>query len=470
MFAMSPDPGQLLRPNTKLQPDAADARIVYYANHRLAQVPHLSLLPPDLVDGIKLAALVFPFKVNSYVLENLIDWDAGDSDPMFRLVFPHPDMLGPEKLDRLRFLRDTGDEQALAQAVAGMRDAMNPHSSDQLANMPIFEGVSIEGVQHKYDETALFFAKQGQTCHSYCSFCFRWPQFVQTSAEKFAAEDEAKLLGYLRKRPQVSDLLLTGGDPMVMATRRLAGYLEPLLAPEFSHIRNIRIGTKALSYWPHRFLSERDAGELMALIARLSDAGKQVAIMAHVNHWRELQPEPVHRAAAALRRAGAVIRTQSPVLRHINDDPVVWSRLWTDQVSLGMIPYYMFMERDTGAHHYFGTGIARALAIFQEATASVSGICKTARGPVMSAGPGKVHVTGTIEIRGERYFLLSFLQARQKEWLSRPFLARYSEKASWISDLKPPADQTAFFFEERYSEFIAAKKLVGGEYTLLEDA
>ncbi|MBB3610463.1 lysine 2,3-aminomutase [Rhizobium sp. BK602] len=431
-------------------------KITYYANHRLDHVPQLEKLDPALVEGIRLAALVFPFKVNSYVLDTLIDWEAGEQDPIFRLVFPHPDMLLPEDLASLRRLRNAGDPTLLTAEIMRIRDSMNPHSSNQLTNIPIFDGRHVPGMQHKYQETTLFFAKQGQTCHSYCTFCFRWPQFVKTGADKFEADDGAQMLDYLRTRPDVSDLLMTGGDPMVMTTRRLTAYLEPLLSREFDHIRNIRIGTKAITYNPQRFVTDKDANELLALIARLADAGKHVAVMAHVNHWRELEPEPVHQAIAALRNAGAVLRTQSPVLRHINDDASVWSRMWKDQVELGMVPYYMFMERDTGAHHYFGTGVARALSIYQDASAAVSGICKTARGPVMSAGPGKIHVLGRLSHGGREHFILSFLQARKKEWLNRPFLADYSETARWLDDLTPSGGDNAFFFTHEYQQMMAA--------------
>lgn len=433
-------------------------KMVFYANQRIVSVPQLAQIDPKLAHGIRLAALVFPFKVNNYVLDNLIDWEAGEDDPMFRLVFPHPDMLLPEDLSCLDRLHAAGNQADLDKEVARIRARMNPHSSDQLVNVPQFEGHSVEGVQHKYDETALVFPKQGQTCHAYCTFCFRWPQFVKTDVDKFEAGNDGLLYNYLRAHPEISDVLLTGGDPMVMNTRRLTAYLEPLLNSEFAHVRTIRLGTKAISYSPQRFLHGDDAEELLVLISRLADAGKHVAIMAHVNHWRELQPEPVHRAVSALRRAGAVIRTQSPILRHINDKADIWARMWADQVNIGMTPYYMFVERDTGANHYFGTGLARALEVYQAATASVSGICRTARGPVMSASPGKVHLLGTMEVNGEKQFLLSFLQARSKEWLHKPFLAKYSEEASWLNDLSPPDGQSRFFFEESYQRFLAAKK------------
>lgn len=117
---------------------------------------------------------------------------------------------------------------------------------------------------------------------------------------------------------------------------------------------------------------------------------------------------------------------------------------------MGIIPYYAFMERDTGAHHYFGIGVDRALSIYQEAHAAVSGICRTARGPVMSAGPGKVHVLGRLTHGGSEHFVLSFLQARKKEWLNRPFLAKYSQNARWLDDLQPSGSENEFFFHEDY--------------------
>lgn len=438
-----------------LPPAQAFRRPVFYSNHKLAEVPQLGLLPPDLVKGIRLAALVFPVKLNTYVLENLVDWRSAPDDPMFRLVFPHPDMLDPEDRERLAALvAAQAPEDEIAAEVNRIRETMNPHSSDQRANVPLFGGEAVEGVQHKYAETVLFFPKQGQTCHSYCSFCFRWPQFVSTGMGKFEAEDAAGLQAYLRAHPEVSDLLVTGGDPMVMTARRLAAYLEPLLHPDFRHVRSIRIGSKALTYWPHRFLAEKDSADLLALVARLSEAGKHVAVMAHVNHWRELEPEPVQEAVAALRRAGATIRTQSPVLRHINDDARTWQRNWADQVSLGMVPYYMFVERDTGANAYFGVPLARVLSIYQQATGGLSGLGRTARGPVMSAGPGKVQVLGRILVRDREHFVLSFLQARRREWLHRPFLARYSPSAAWLTELEPPEGEGGFFFEESYRRFV----------------
>jgi KamA family protein len=297
----------------------------------------------------------------------------------------------------------------------------------------------------------LFFPAQGQTCHSYCTFCFRWAQFVGDKALRMASTEAAQLHAYLLRHREVSDLLVTGGDPMVMKTKHLKAYLEPLLEPRFEHVRSIRIGTKALTFWPHRFVTDDDADALIALLARLVEAGKHVAIMAHYNHWRELETDIAHRAIRRLRDAGVEIRAQGPLLAHINDNADDWARLWKSQVRLGIIPYYLFVERDTGARHYFEVPLARAYEIYRGAMKQVSGLGRTARGPSMSAGPGKVEIQGVTEIQGEKVFVLRFIQGRDPDWVQRPFFARYDEQATWLDQLEPAFGDSAFFFTEAYA-------------------
>lgn len=134
----------------------------------------------------------------------------------------------------------------------------------------------------------------------------------------------------------------------------------PITTPPFEHVRSIRIGTKALSFWPHRFLGADDAYELLRLLATLVDSGKHVAITAHYNHWRELATLAAREAIRRVRDTGAIIRAQGPLLAHINDDAQVWSRLWRRQVELGIVPYCMLVERDTGASNYFPVPLVKA--------------------------------------------------------------------------------------------------------------
>jgi L-lysine 2,3-aminomutase len=172
--------------------------------------------------------------------------------------------------------------------------------------------------------------------------------------------------------------------------------------------------------------------------------------MAHYNHWQELQTDIAITAIRKLRDTGAVIRSQGPLLAHINDDAAVWQRLWNDQINLGIVPYYMFVERDTGAKRYFEVPLARAWDTYRDAVRNVSGLGRTVRGPSMSASPGKVEVQGVTEINGEKLFVLRFIQGRDSEWVQRPFFARYDERATWLDELQPALGEERFFFEQGY--------------------
>ena len=145
---------------------------------------------------------------------------------------------------------------------------------------------------------------------------------------------------------------------------------------------------------------------------------------------------------------GAVVRCQAPLVRHVNDDPAIWVKMWKAQVKLGTIPYYMFVARNTGAKEYFKISLTRAFNIFTEAYRQVSGLCRTVRGPSMSANPGKVMIEGITEINGEKLFALKFIQARKTDWTNQIFFARYDEKACWFNDLKPAFGEEKFFFNQ----------------------
>ncbi len=327
----------------------------------------------------------------------MIDWSRIPEDPIFQLTFPQRGMLEPEQFACIAELVDRGAPKAEIDAEANrVRFELNPHPAGQMThNVPELDGRRLSGIQHKYRETVLFFPGQGQTCHAYCTYCFRWAQFVGLQDMKFEARETDDLQAYLRAHPEVTDVLVTGGDPMIMKTKALRRYLEPLLAPEFQHVRSIRIGTKSLAYWPQRFVTDGDADELLALFEEIIRAGRHLAFMAHWSHPREIGTEMARRAIGRVRATGAEIRMQAPLVRRVNDDAAAWASMWRAGVRLGMIPYYMFVERNTGPKNYFEVPLARAHGIFSDAYRQVSGLARTVRGPSMSAFPGKVRVAGS---------------------------------------------------------------------------
>ena len=404
--------------------------------HRIAQRHGLA---PQLEETVRLLSLVLPFRVSQYVLEELIDWSRVPDDPMFQLVFPQDGMLREEHVRALAAIAPRGQlaGPGLADVVRDIRAELNPHPAEQLSsNVPVgTDGSPIEGLQHKYRETVLYFPSHGQTCHAYCSYCFRWAQFIGDPDLRFATQSPQELIGHLRRHPDISDVLVTGGDPMIMSTERFIGHVEPLLA--LDSVRTLRIGTKALAYWPHRFVGDRDADALLRFIERVVGTGRTVSVMAHVSHPVELEGDVVRQAIERIRATGAVLYTQAPLMRRVNDDAATWRELWTTELSLGMVPYYMFVARDTGAQEYYKVPLERSAAIYRDAFSAVSGLARTVRGPVMSATPGKVVVDGSARIGGDDVLSLRLLQARDPALVGRPFWARASATAAWVDELEP---------------------------------
>ncbi len=427
-----------------------------YMLHNFKNIPQIKNLEQNYIDDIEIVGSVLPFKTNNYVVENLIDWSKVPDDPMFKLTFPQKDMLLPHHYESMaKVIKGGADKQAIKEAANKIRIQLNPHPAGQLEyNVPMIEGEKLYGMQHKYRQIVLFFPSQGQTCHAYCTFCFRWPQFVGMEDLKFASKEAELLVKYVKEHEEVTDVLFTGGDPLIMKTKHLESYIRPLLDANIKHLRNIRIGTKALGYWPHRFLTDDDADDLLRLFEDINKAGKHVAFMAHFNHPIELEGKPVEDAIKKILNTGVAIRTQSPVLKHINDEPVLWAKMWRKQVDLGCIPYYMFVARNTGAQHYFSIPLVDAWKIFQKAYQSVSGICRTARGPSMSCLPGKVQLLGVSEIKNEKVMVFRLLQGRKQDWVARPFFAKYDEKAVWYTDLKPAFNEEKFFFTDELNSII----------------
>lgn len=416
----------------------------------IPQIAEKLKLDKEQIIDMQAVSAVLPFRVNDFVIDNLIEPSQVPDDPIFQLTFPQRGMLHD---DDYRHMRDLVVSQAseadLKIAADKIRKKLNPHPAGQMElNVPKLEGEVVEGMQHKYQETVLFFPTQGQTCHAYCSYCFRWAQFVGDADLKFATKEAENLARYVRENPQVSSVLITGGDPMVMKTSILRRYIDPLLKEDLPNLHSIRIGTKALAYWPYRFTEGDDADDFLRLIDDVKAAGKHLAIMAHSSHGRELEPDVAQLAVKRVIDAGAVIRCQAPLIRKVNDDANVWAQLWRKQVQLGMVPYYMFIERDTGAKAYFEVPLIRAFKVFSEAYNQVSGLCRTVRGPSMSASPGKVLVDGVAEVGGEKVFVLKFLQGRDPSWVNRIFFAKYDPKATWLDGLKPAFGEDKFFFEK----------------------
>ena len=354
-----------------------------YTLSNFRNLPQIQNLSEETQFEMEVVGNVLPFKANNYVVEQLIDWNNIPQDPMYVLTFPQKEMLKPEHYKKMAdTLKKNSDKKEITSVANEIRLQLNPHPAGQMElNVPTLkDGTKLYGMQHKYKETCLFFPSQSQTCHAYCSFCFRWPQFVGMDEMKFAMQEGEQLVQYLREHPEISDVLFTGGDPMIMKAKIFSKYIDTLIEANLPNLKTIRIGTKSLSYWPYKFLTDSDSEEMLDVFRKVTDNELHLAFMAHFNHLNELSTPSVKNAIKQVKATGAEIRTQSPILAHINDDSTIWAKMWTKQVQLGCIPYYMFAVRDTGAQHYFGVPLVKAYDIFIKAYSSVSGLARTVRG------------------------------------------------------------------------------------------
>ena len=421
-----------------------------YSRKNIDQILRLKNLPKELLAAIKTVSAVLPFRVNNYIIDELIDWNNIPHDPLYQLTFPHPEMLDKQDFKKMNeLLMKKASEKDILAAARKIQMSMNPHPAGQMdMNVPEESGKTINGMQHKYHETVLFFPTQGQTCHAYCTYCFRWAQFIGLESIKFASSDTYALVNYLSKHPEVKDVLFTGGDPLFMRTKILRRYIEPLIKERPGNLTSIRIGTKVPAYWPYRFLTDNDADDLMRLFEQIVASGLHLSIMSHFSHHRELETPVAQAAVKRILGTGAVVRCQAPLVRHVNDDHAIWARMWQAQVKIGAIPYYMFVERDTGPKNYFEIPLERTYRIFTKAYKKVSGLCRTVRGPSMSATPGKIMIDGITEIGGEKVFALKFIQARNPDWTNQIFFARFDKEACWLDDLKPAFGEENFFFNQ----------------------
>ncbi len=443
-----------------------------YTLKNYLKIPQLKKICETVASDIGIVGRVLPFKTNNYVVDELINWDDYENDPLFKLNFPQKKLMDRKHFDQISDLtKSSADNSVIGQVVDGNRLGLNPHPAGQLeCNIPELDGTKINGIQHKYRETMLVFPAQGQTCHAFCTFCFRWPQFTGMNDYKMALKKAEMSAGYLRQHPEVTDVLFSGGDPMVMNASRLETYIDAVLNSGSSNLQNIRIGTKSLSFWPYRYLTDKDSGKILDIFRKVSDAGIHLSIMAHINHYKEMSTAAFREAVKQIRQTGAVIRSQSPVLNHVNSSPATWEKMWMDQVNLGIIPYYMFVPRNTGSHRFFSIPLVNAYRIYRKAFSRVSGLARTVRGPSMSALQGKIKIDGMPTIKGKKYIAMSFIQARSADWVKKPFFSEYDEKASWINELKPAFGDKKFFFDRDESGFMGFDDDFSDEIDLLPSA
>lgn len=411
-------------------------RLITYNHKSFRNSEYFQRLPGKEQQKFDLLTRVFHFKANNYVLDELIDWDHIPDDPMYKLLFSRSSMLSPEDLNLLSTLTEQRDAEVLVSSfVQGLKEKMFPDIKFHQACLPVLNGTPVTGAYRSFkNQLSLFPAPMVRTCHSYCSYCFRWISFDDTEMQNNSAyHDPETPVPYLKAHPEISDVVFTGADPMIINAKILRKYIEPLL--EVESVKCISITTKSLAWWPYRYLTDKDAKEILDLFEEINRHGKHLNLLAHFSHPRELGSAAVREAVTKIRQTGTTIRSQAPLVEGINDSPEDWSTLWNQQVNQGIVPFMMFMELDHNKEGCFRVPLARALNVFNEAKTKITGLSVSVLGPVFTNDVIRVVLDGIVEIEGSEYFALKCLQSPFPEMEGQIRLLPYDEHTSKAGDL-----------------------------------
>lgn len=349
---------------------------------RIDQIPQLSEAEKA---ALRPVAERYPFRATDYYL-NLIDWN-DPADPIRQLVIPRPEEL-----------HDWGRLDA----------------SDEAAN------TVAHGVQHKYPDTALLLCNE--VCGAYCRYCFRKRLFMTGNDEVDKGVNEG--IDYIARHPEISNVLLTGGDPLLLSTRRLTEILGRLRA--IPHVRVIRLGSKMPAFNPERILGD---DELVSLLGSHSTPDKRIYLMAHFDHPRELT-ELALAGLDRLIRAGVILTNQCPIIRGVNDDARVLAELFRRLSWAGCPPYYLFQGRPTQGNEPYEVPIVEGWQLYREALRQDAGLARRARF-VMSHASGKVEILAV----DAQHIYLRYHRAREAALRGRFLVCRRDDAACWLDDL-----------------------------------
>jgi lysine 2,3-aminomutase len=348
---------------------------------RLGQVPELSKEERARLQTVQNE---FVFRTNDYY-NSLIDWSDPD-DPIRRIVIPDA-----RELDNW-----------------GRLDASNEESYTR-----------VPGLEHKYDSTALLLVND--VCGAYCRFCFRKRLFMGDNDE--VHRDVSQGIQYIGEHPEITNVLLTGGDPLLMSTRQIRKVLGQLR--EIDHVRIIRIGSKLPAFNPFRVINDP---ELQQVFRKYSTPERRIYVMCHFNHPRELSPEAVE-GLHILQQCGVVTVNQTPMIAGVNDDPDTLAELFRKCSFHGVPPYYVFQCRPTLGNRMFSVPLERAYEVFETAKMSVSGLAKRAR-LCMSHETGKIEVVAMTS----RNIIFKYHRAADPQLSGRVFVCRRVPNARWFDD------------------------------------
>jgi len=221
----------------------------------------------------------------------------------------------------------------------------------------------VEGIVHRYPDRVLF--KLVHVCAVYCRFCFRREMVGPGKENALTADVYARALDYIHEHTEIWEVILTGGDPLMLSPRRMAEVMRDLAA--IPHVKIIRIHTRVPVVDPSRI------SEDMVEAFRVKGATTWIAV--HANHARELTEE-ARAACARLIDAGIPMVSQSVLLRGVNDNPAALEALMRAFVECRIKPYYLHQGDLAPGTEHLRTTIAEGQQLMRAIRGRLSGLCQ----------------------------------------------------------------------------------------------
>jgi len=323
----------------------------------------------------------------------LIDWEDPE-DPIKKIIFP-----SVEELD-----------------VSGSYDTSGEK-----------ENTVLTGLQHKYRETALLLVTN--RCAGYCRHCFRKRLVGIPTNETLKLFDAA--VEYIKEHPEITNVLISGGDPLVLPTDVIEYFLSEL--SKIPHLKFIRFGSRVPVFYPMRIYEDK---KLLEVFSKYSTPERRVYLVTHFNHPKEVTKE-ARRAVDSLIRAGVPVSNQAVLLRGVNDDPEILATLMKEITSAGVIPYYVFQCRPVKrVKTHFQVPLKEAYEIVEKAKQKLDGHAKRFKF-IMSHRTGKIEIVGII---GNEIYL-KYHQCKEPEKVGKLFKMLLTPNAGWLDDLKPVREE-----------------------------
>jgi KamA family protein len=346
---------------------------------------YLELLPEE-AKQLRKVTKRHPMSISRYYL-SLIDWN-DPGDPIRKMAIPDVNELD----------------------IAGSYDTSGEH-----------ENTKMPGLQHKYAQTALILATN--RCATYCRHCFRKRLVGLPNQEVIRRFEMAT--SYIRAHEEIDNVLITGGDPLILPTGVIERMLEMLT--DIKHLNFIRFGSRVPVTFPARIVEDEEFLDILK-VHSLND--RRCYVVTQFNHPREITSQSTE-AVDRLIGSGVLVNNQAVLLRGVNDDPETMAKLQNKLIGIGINPYYIFQCRPVKrVKHHFQVPLYRGYEIIEGAKRKLNGHSKRFK-YIMSHRTGKIEIVGIMD--DEIYF--KYHQAKNPKNIGKFFKRRLNSEAGWLDDL-----------------------------------